>query len=353
MNPDALHLAALATGAVPGLRPARAELVRDRPGERYTVAFVTDAEHRRWVVRLPCDAVASAQQEASMALLGLLARRVPFAVPAPKGFAALRDGRRAMVYPLISGHPVAFARVPAGVGIAAELGRALAGLHNVDRRLYEEASVPAYSAEDCRRRHLVDVDRGAISGVVPVGLLSRWERLLDDVSKWRFAPTPTHGRLAGEHVLVSFSDDEDAASGRVRGIVGWDGATVGDPAEDLADLVAAAPPQTRDTVLEAYVMSRIEHPDPHLEWRAGLVAELRHVEALLAGMSAKDRQAVAAATHALRRLDAEVGDPDTPPAPVRPDPAADVTVVGPMRGDQLYRAGEPVRFDDEDEDPAV
>lgn len=331
-----------------GLRPAAAQVARDRPGERFTVAFVEDVEHRQWVVRLPGDAVAAAQQDATVALLHLMARRVPFAVPAPKGHAALRDGRRAMVYPLIAGQPLRFAAVPPGPGLAGEIGRALAGLHNLDRRLFEEAAVPAYGAEECRRRHIVDLDRAASSGVVPVGLLARWERLLDDVSRWRFAPAPIHGRLDGAHVLATFLDQDDATSGRVRGILSWEDAQIGDPAEDLAGLIDAAPAETTDTALEAYAMARSGQPDPHLEWRARLIAELRVVEDLLVAQAAKDRQAVAAAVHALRRLDAAVADPDTPPPPAPPDPAVDVVPAAPVRDGELYRGG--VRFDDEDGD---
>jgi len=339
VNSDALVLAALASAAVPGLRPARVELLADRPGDRFTVAVVQDPEHRRWVARLPVDAVAGGQQEGSVTLLGLLARRVAFAVPAPKGFAALRDGRRAMVYPLINGSPLAFAGLPGGPGLAGELGRAIASVHNVDRRLFEEAALPGYTADECRRRHLVNLDRGAASGVVPVGLLARWERLLDDVSRWRFAPTPTHGRLEAADVLVEFEAPDDIASGRVRGVLGWEDAKVGDPAEDFAALVSGASTQAVDTVLEAYAMSRIEHPDPDIAWRAGLVAELRLLEDFLVATSARDRQATAAATHALRRLDVEVGDPDTPPAPVLPDPAVHVWPAGPTRDDRIYQGG--------------
>lgn len=339
MTLDAPFLAALACGAVAGLRPIRAQVALDRPGERFTIGVVEDGELRRWMVRVPLDAVAAAQQDASVALLGLLARRVPFAVPAPKGHAALRDGRRAMVYPMIEGHPLRFAALPPGPGLASELGRAIASLHNVDRRLFEEASLPAYSAEECRRRHLVNVDRAAGSGVVPVGLLARWEPLLDDVSRWRFAPTATHGRLEGDHVLAAFPAEGGAASGRVRGLLSWEDAQVGDPAEDLAQLLADANPQAADTVLEAYAMARVEQPDPHLEWRSRLVAELRLVEGLLSAMSGKDRAAVAAAVHALHRLDAAVGDPDRPPVAVPPSPAVDVVHVGETRDDRLYHGG--------------
>ncbi len=341
MTRDALTFAALASAAVPGLSPVSAEAVRGRPGEQFRVGFVEDAEHRRWVVRLPSDGVAAARQDASITLLSMLARRVPFAVPSPKGFVELRDGRRAMIYPLISGRPLSLYAMPAGAGLAAEVGRTVAHLHNVDRRLFEEAAVPVYDAEECRRRHQLEVDRGAHTGLVPVSLLSRWERLLDDVSWWRFAPCPTHGHLDGAHLLAAFSSDEYAASGRIRAIVGWEDAKVGDPAEDFAALVAAAAPETVDTVLEAYAMSRLENPDPHLESRARLIAELRLVADLLAAVSAKDELATEAATQALRRLNAAVGASVSPPVGGHDEAAVTVVFDRGPAPDRLYTAGPP------------
>ncbi|WP_219108126.1 phosphotransferase [Austwickia sp. TVS 96-490-7B] len=307
MTTDALLLAALASAAVPGLRPVRAEATVPVPGESHQVGYIEDVERRRWIVRLPRDAVASARQDSTTRLLALLSRRLPFAVPAPKGFASLPDGRHAMVYPQITGHPLRLAEIPTGPGLAAELGRALAALHNLDHRLYEEAGMPIYDAEQSRHRHLVHLDRAAATGRVPVGLLTRWERLLDDISLWRFAPTPIHGRFDGAHLLATFSSEDDACSGRIRAVLGWEDARVGDPAEDIAELAATAPDPTVSTVLQAYAMSRLVHPDPHLERRARLAAELRHITALLTALTGRDQHAIDHAVHALKDLDNQVG----------------------------------------------
>ena len=121
-----------------------------------------------------------------------------------------------------------------GPGVAAEIGRAVAALHNVERAVFDEAGVPVYDAETCRTRHLGDLDRGAATGHVPTALLSRWERALEDVSAWRFAPTPVHGDLSGGRFLVTFVDDEDPETASVRAVTGWEHARVGDPADDFA-----------------------------------------------------------------------------------------------------------------------
>ncbi len=329
MTRTPLALAALASAAVPGLDPASVEGTAQLPGQQFEVAFITDNQHRRWVVRSPMTAAAGAQMEVTVTLLGLLSRRLPFSVPTPKGFVALKEGGRAEVYPYLAGRPLDFAHLPSGPGIAAELGRALAALHNVDRALFDEAGLPSYDADTYRTRRLSDLDRAAATGHVPTALLARWERSLEDVSLWRFAPTPTHGDLNGDEVLAVFDDDGDAATGRIRGIVGWEAAKVADPADDFAALVTQASPAAFDTVLEAYAHARVDRPDKHLQRRARLAGELVLVSELLAAVGAKDQAGVEACAARLRQLDADTFDdePDSDAlVPFRPLPPVERVV---------------------------
>jgi len=304
-----VQLAALASSAVPGLDPVGVQGTPATPEQDYEVAFVTDAQHRQWVVRSPLTAVAGAQMDSTVALLGLLARRLPFAVPAPRGFVAVPEGR-VVVYPHITGRPVELAAIPPGPGLAAELGRTLAAIHNVDRAVFDEAGVPAYDAEAWRARRLADLDRGASTGHVPTTLLARWERELENVSLWRFAPTPLHGDITGEQVLATFEDELDAATGRVRGVTGWDDAKVADPAEDFAFVVTRCDPETVETVLEAYAHHRVDRPDVHLQRRARLAAEMRLLTRLLAAVGAGRRDLVRDCAAELRDLDERTVDED-------------------------------------------
>lgn len=346
MTRTPLALAALASAAVPGLDPATVEGTAHRPRHRFEVAFIEDTQHRRWVIRAPISAAAGAQMDITVALLGLLSRRLPFAVPTPKGFVALKEGGRAAVYPYLAGRPLSFTHLPAGPGIAAELGRALAALHNVDRALFDEAGLPTYDADTYRTRRLSDLDRAAATGHVPTALLARWERSLEDVSLWRFAPTPTHGDLSGDQVLAVFDDDQDAASGRVRGMTGWEDAKVADPADDFAALVTEASPAAVDTVLEAYAHARVDRPDKHLELRARLAAELRLVSELLTAVGSKDPAGVEACAASLRELDADTFDQALDEDPVthtRPAPPPS----------PLMQFEEPQRVEHHDEDTPV
>ena len=303
MDRSPLYLAALASAAVPGLDPASVEAVPSEPGQQFDVAFVQDTQHRRWVVRAPRSQAAGAQMDVTVALLALLARRLPFAVPTPKGFAALKEGGRAAVYPYLPGQNIDFAALPPGPGLAAELGRTIAALHNADHQLFDEAGLPAYDPDTYRTRRLSELDRAAATGHVPTALLARWERRLEDVSLWRFAPTPTHGDLTGDQVLAVFDDEDDAATGRIRALTGWEDAKVADPADDFAALVVQAPREALETVLEAYAHARVERPDKNLEVRARLAAEMQELTGLMAAIAGGDPRAVERCAASLRRLD--------------------------------------------------
>ena len=211
--------------------------------------------------------------------------------------------------------------VSPGPGVAAELGRALAALHNVDRAVFEEAGVAVYDAESYRSRHLADLDRAAATGHVPTALLSRWEKALENVSAWRFAPTPVHGDVRGGRVLVSFAEEDDPGTATVRALTGWEHAKVADPADDLAAFAAECSPETFESVIEAYAVARIERPDRHLRLRAWLAAELRGLTGLLDAVAAGEPLLITRRAAELRALDDRTADlPDlVPPTPAEPD----------------------------------
>ncbi len=308
MTRSPLFLAALASSAVPGLDPVSVRGVAAHTDDRFEIAHVRDRQEREWVVKVPRTPGAGAQLDDVVALSGLLARRLDLAVPAYHGHAPVAEGRAA-VYPRVEGRPLDFTAVPPGP-LAEAVGRALAHVHNVEHLLYEEAGRPTYDAETHRHRRLSDLDRAAATGHVPTGLLTRWERLLEDVSMWRFAPTAVHGTFTGPNVLAVFDDDEDASSGRIVGLLAWEESRVGDPADDFADLVAALDPDAFDTVLAAYAESRVERPDAHLVHRARLAAEMAALATLLQASSEGRTDAVARTAALLRELDEHVEELD-------------------------------------------
>jgi macrolide phosphotransferase len=318
---------------VPGLDPMSVQEVVGDDDEHFDVAFIQDTQQRRWVIRAPRTEVAAAHMDASLAMLALLVRRVPFAVPAAKGFAPIPKVGRAAVHSYIPGHPLDLAALQPGHPVTAEVGRTIAMIHNVDRALYDEAGLASYDAESYRRRHLAEIDRGAATGRVPAGLLGRWEEALDDVRLWRFAPTPVHGALSGSDILVTFPNPTDASSATVRGVTGWESAKVADPADDFAALVGEARPDVVDAVLTAYAHVRVERPDEHLLARARLVNELELLATLLRAVGMRDEVATEATTARLRRLDDTVHS-ETRGRRLRivPAPPVSTGASGPGRG---------------------
>ncbi len=295
-----LVLAALASGATPGLVP-----VVTRPtavaGADFDTAVVTDDQNRHWVVRAPVSVTAGAALESELALLRGLrdpARAaLPFALPDPTTTVDLPEGGRAMVYRYLSGEPLHPGDLNPALGAA--LGTALAALHEVPRSIVEDAGLPVYEADEYRRRRIAELDRAAATGHVPSGLLTRWERALEDVGRWRFQPTVVHGDLVAEHVLVE--DD------RVVGVLDWAEAKVADPADDLAWVAVGADEAALDSVLEAYAMARVDQPDRNLPLRARLAGELALARWLLHGVRADDSSVVDDAVSMLRELASDVG----------------------------------------------
>lgn len=298
MSRSPLTLAALATAAVPGLDARSARAVPS--SDDYDVAVVVDGEEREWTVRAPRTAAAGAALEAEAALLDALdmyrsSGVLSFAVPRISGSALLPEGGRAVVHPVIDGLPVEVDALPSGPGLAADLGRVLGSIHELPRAVVENAGLPVYAADEYRARRLAEVDEAAGTGRVPPALLRRWEKALEDVSLWHFHPVTVHGDLGPDQVLAS--------CGRVVAITDWAEAKVADPADDLAWLLVSAPPESIDSIMEAYQLRRTELSDPFLTRRALLVGELALARWLLHGVRAGLPDVVADAVGMLRDLD--------------------------------------------------
>ncbi|WP_432491637.1 phosphotransferase [Kineococcus gypseus] len=291
-------LAALATAAVPGLEVVAAGPADD-DGADFDVALVAAASGRRLTVRAPRRPAAAAALDAELELLAGLHEPLPFAVPRAAGTVVLPEGGRCVVSPELPGAALQPEDLRPGPGLARSLGTGLAALHQVDVAVFADAGVPVYDAEEYRRRRLSELDRAAATGHVPPRLLTRWEVLMEDVARWRFAATPVHGDLVGEHVRTDGRE--------LTGITGWVDAKVADPADDFAWLAVGAEPDALESVLEAYAHARHDPLDPDLLLRARLAGELALARWLLLGLRTEDAGIVEDARRMLDDLDAHAG----------------------------------------------
>ena len=297
------ELAALATVAVPrlevaGLRPPQFS------DEVLSVTGLIDTSGDRWMVVCPHDTVGGLDMEAQNAVLERLGKahdfsKIPFEVPRPAGFTRTPEGDRVMVHRDLGGHVMETSDFDDPHLLPASLGNALASLHNLPELIYTGVNLPAYSTIECRDRHQAVLDEAAQEVVIPANLWDRWEESLENLSLWRFLPSPIHGDLSETSIHVDH--------GRVCALTGFSSAHVGDPAVDIAWVFARASDEFLERFHEAYQQTRSEK-DLHLLERAELLSELAVVRWLVHGLHSGDSEIVDEARAMLSELSASVGE---------------------------------------------
>lgn len=309
-----LELAALATAAVPGLNVAglRPPQYHD---ETVSVTGIIDVAGNRWMVTCPHDTVGGLDMESQVSVLSRLSQAhdagmIPFRVPRPVGFARTKDGSRVMVHNDLGGRFMTEDDFDDPRLLPASLARALAHLHNLPTGIYTGVDLPAYTAAECRQRHLALLDEAAQHTVIPANLWNRWEGALEDVALWRFATAPIHGDL--QCTAISLHE------GAVSALSSFSSAHVGDPATDIAWVLAQGSDQFLTRFREAYAMVR-SAVDVHLETRAQLVSELSLVRWLLHGVHAEDLSIITQARQMIHELADDLGDETLVAPPIAVD----------------------------------
>lgn len=327
-----LTLAASVTAALPG-----ANVVGIRPlgtSERGRIASaVADLDDgRQVVVRVGEDDDAGRGLITEARVLEALSAGVrsllPFQVPALLGETAVRGGR-AIVVDFLDGYRVEAADIPAGPGFASLLGTAIAAVHDLPVTVIRAEGFPARSADQVRAEAARLVDRAIATRRVPSPLHERWRRALDDDALWRFEATVVLGGLDPASFVFAEYDDVPV----VRGLLDWQGLSVGDPAVDLRWVANA--PDAAAAVHEAYAGASRRAGDPYLAERAQLFAELEFAKWLVHGADEDDEVILQDAERLLASLADATADSDI----VRPD-ARDVDDAIALL-DRVPRAQEP------------
>lgn len=318
MRRKPIELAAIATAAVPGLTPTAVSSAPDDPAD-FDSALLLDSEGKRWRVRSPRHAEASARLETEFLVLRAFAPAVraelPFLMPTVAG--SVRLGTlTTFVYSHLSGTTRSVEELTSGpAGLTREIGSALAAVHDLPRSLVSNADLPSYTPNEFRQRRLNELDQAATTGKIPAALLRRWEHAMEDVSLWRFNPCVVHGDLHEDNLLVE--------AGRVTAVTGWTDLRIGDPADDFAWLVASNEQDFIDAVLKAYTSSRRDVPDQHLLRRAALSAEFALAQYLVKGLATGDQDMVTEAEDMLESLASDIAEYGGQPISVEPLPVKD------------------------------
>jgi macrolide phosphotransferase len=318
----AIELAAVATAAVPGLTPTAVSSAPDDPAD-FDSALLLDSEGKRWRVRSPRHAEASARLETEFLVLRAFAPAIraelPFLMPTVAGSVRL-GSLSTFVYSHLGGSTRSVEELTAGPdALAREIGVALAAIHDLPRAIVSNADLPSYTPNEFRQRRLNELDQAATTGKIPPALLLRWEHALEDVSLWRFNPSVVHGDLHEDNLLVEGS--------RVTAVTGWTDLRIGDPADDFAWLVASNEQDFVDAVLAAYTAGRRDKPDKHLLRRAALSAEFALAQYLVKGIAASDATMVAEAEEMLATLARDIAEHGGQPISIEPLPSPAAATV--------------------------
>lgn len=298
-----MELAALATRAVPGLSPTG---VADAPDDArdFTAAVVVDGEGNRWRVRGPQHAQAAMRLETEVQVLRgfstSIRAELSFRVPSVAG-ATRVDDMRVFVYNHLPGSPVELPALTksSSAELIEDLGRTVAAVHQLSEAVVDHAELPRYTAERLRQRRLNELDAAAATGEVPPLLLRRWEHAMEDKQLWNFTPTVVHGDLHEDNLLIEGE--------RVVAVTGWTDLHIGDPADDLAWLIASPQQSFADAVLAAYTTHLGDvGADEHLMRRAALSAEFALAQWLVRGQAGENQQMVEEAKGLLSQLASDI-----------------------------------------------
>ncbi|MEF9907322.1 aminoglycoside phosphotransferase family protein [Streptomyces sp. P9-A2] len=204
----------------------------------------------RQVLRLALDREMSTRRRRELRLRELVRPHIPVAVPSSVAYGEWAPGLICTLDTRLSGGSAEEHRVSA-VG-ETDLAGLLTGLREVPARQAETLGVPRVpprSLESLRRAAGEAAERlAAADEFVP----HRMRQQLTPSAAVQLrdpsgSPVLVHHGLTGAHLVVS-------AGGRVRGVLGWSGAVVGDPTEDIAGLALAvgSPAAVRAATLAGY-----------------------------------------------------------------------------------------------------
>ena len=294
-----LTLAALATSAVPDLDVAGAGAFGSRSSRDpvgFDQALLLAADGDTLVVRVPRARSAELRATTDLAALRALSTgirsRLPFSVPSPVGETPFA-GTRAVVYNYLEGETLSLPSLLAATPLTDSIGRALAALHGLPTSFIADSGLPTMRASDSLAGVLDVMERATATGLVPMGLVERWERATDDTALWQFAPTVINATLTADSLIRQGE--------RITGIVDWHGLSVGDPATDLSFVLGAPDAAVAESIFASYLKAR-GSSDRLVIKRARLYAELEVAKWLLHGTERRSTEIVDDAVKMLHNL---------------------------------------------------
>lgn len=238
-------------------------------GLDYRVVFAADEEGTDWVLRIPRRADVTEKIADEARILDFVRSRISVAVP---------DWRiqtpELIAYPLLPGEPgltLSDEGEPEwhfdieSVDYAASLGRLIGELHSIDTADAAAAGIPTQTADDVRAEWSERLDTVSASFTIASELSERWKAWLGNDRLWPEFTAFTHGELYPAHLLLG-------GDSRIRSVLDWTTAKVGDPAIDFMYHWMISGPEAFQAALDAYEQTTGRVPAMLAERSAEIVA---------------------------------------------------------------------------------
>ncbi|MGN6243017.1 MAG: phosphotransferase [Motilibacteraceae bacterium] len=227
-------------------------------GWDFAVLHVDDVDGAGWTFRFPRRADVAARHEAELRLRPLLAPRLPVPLPgaAPRDLVVglLPDGiSRFAGHRTLPGVPLDETALLGNGLLASQLVGLLVALHRQPARETVQVGIPEQTPAGWRDHHRALVEQVAAAApeaaLAPGGqrALDRLRRDLDDDALWPDRLVLCHGDVGPPHLLV------DPARGVLSGVIDWTDARLGDPALDLAGVLAGCGEEPYALVRDLYL----------------------------------------------------------------------------------------------------
>jgi aminoglycoside 2''-phosphotransferase len=230
------------------LSPLAAETVEPLGVGDDSVAFRVDGE---WVARFPLVPEAQRTLSTELALLPVLAPRLPVAVPRPEHIGS-RGGQLVFgAYRALEGEPLSDAALsalaaPARARVFDELTALLDAIHSFPVERARAAGVSLELLKGAYHAAQQDLGGELLRTLTRAerAVIARQRRAFESVQRRPFTPVLLHADIKPEHLL------HDPASGSLTGLLDWGDVSLGHGDFDLAIISAFCGPHTLRGLLE-------------------------------------------------------------------------------------------------------
>lgn len=301
---NSLTLAAIATTGTPAIDIV-ATTETTYTDENYQIVGLQDSQAHDYIFLVPQheQAYKDLKNEVrfTQQIVPLVERKeLPFDTLRVRSWVPLPTGWHGILSDYLPINPVTTASLSQSTDLSVSFGKALAALHSLPEWTVVKAGLKHTTQEDQRQILRDLLLQGRKYPQIPSNLLSRWEKMVDTDSWWNYTPRVTHGDFSSEcfHYL-----EDGIVSLRNLGQV-----QVGDPAIDLAWVVAAAPVEVMEVILSAYETALQYDADRHLRNRAEIHSELAVIKWFLLGVNEDNSQVQKDALNMLQELAHDIED---------------------------------------------